>query len=278
MGPEDEKQLFTLSEHILPDDLHRMAVIGHEAFLDDTKNNLKKHTVTKEPHGIDTSGIQEWLDTPDRCHVIKAVHNTTHEIMGYICWVHRGYVQRPPQPETINGRITAQTEERHHRSKVQMMEDLEDDHFVTFMSEIMPEGTKCWFVGGLTVAPKFQRMGVAKALLRWGTSRAEHDNVFAWVHSSDAAWPAYAACGFDIVRVLRIDLDNYAEGNAVGMGPSVGGQWGTYTIRYMVYNPHRVGDGGWGVIEHDQVEKLPMSQCERIPAGIRICRFYFSSR
>ncbi|TFK62825.1 hypothetical protein BDN72DRAFT_726779, partial [Pluteus cervinus] len=168
--------------------------------------------------------------------VIKAVHNDTNEIMGFICWVQRGYVPRPPQPEATAGRLSELSDETEQKkTKIQVMEDMEDKHFVDFMTEIMPEGTKCWFVGGLNVSPKFHRMGVARALLSWGTSRAERDGVFAWVHSSDSAWQAYSACGFEIVRVLRTDLDAYAEGDAVDKGPGEGGKWGVYTVRYMVY-------------------------------------------
>ncbi|KAJ3486427.1 hypothetical protein NLG97_g6616 [Lecanicillium saksenae] len=254
-----EEQPFTLSELITPEDVHEMAVIGHDAFLDDTHTNLKKYLVPEQPESVDGSGIREWLDMPERCHVIKAVHNKTLEIMGYICWAHRGYIPRPPQPETTKGRFSDLEEPNEQRTKIQQMEDMEDEHFTTFMADIMPEGTKCWFVAGLTVAPKFHRMGVARALLRWGTQRAEADGVFAWVHSSELAWKAYEACGFEIVRVLKIDLDKYAEGKAVGEGPGARGKWGAYTIRYMVYKPHRVGDGGWEVKSHDEVEAMALS-------------------
>jgi predicted N-acetyltransferase YhbS len=76
----------------------------------------------------------------------------------------------------------------------------------------MPEGTKCWIIATLIVALKFQRGGVGRALMEWGTSRAEREVVFAWVHGSDGSWQAYRACGFEVVRQLRVLLDEYAEG------------------------------------------------------------------
>jgi hypothetical protein len=72
-----------------------------------------------------------------------------------------------------------------------------------------------------------------------GTSRAERDGVFALVHSSAMAWMASQACGFEIVRELKLDLDEYAEGGAVGHGPMEGGKWGIYIFRYMVYASER---------------------------------------
>ena len=160
--------------------------------------------------------------------------------MGSICWAHRGYVPRPPQPEGTEGRFTENSpSDESKRTKIQQLEDLTDSHFRQFMTDIMPERTKCWYIGGLTVAPQYQGMGVGRALMEWGTSRAEKDGVFAWVHSSDMAWQAYQACGFEIVRELRLDLDEYAEDGAVGCGPEEGGKWGIYTFRYMVYAPER---------------------------------------
>jgi hypothetical protein len=43
----------------------------------------------------------------------------------------------------------------------------------------------------------------------------------------------------EVVRELRLELDEWAEGEAVGRGPGDGGSWGVYTFRYMVYKPER---------------------------------------
>ncbi|KAJ2977381.1 hypothetical protein NQ176_g4406 [Zarea fungicola] len=253
-------QPFHLSEQIHEDDIYPMAVLGHNAFLDDSHTNLKKHLVAERASVIDDSGIREWLQMPERCKVVKAINNQTGEIMGFICWAHRGYVSRATQSETVKGRFSDSVdEEKKKRTKIQIMEDMEDNHFVDFMTDIMPEGTKCWYVAGLSVATKFQRMGVARALLRFGTLRAEKDNVFAWVHSSQSAWKAYSSCGFQVVRVLRIDLDRYAEGDAIGKGPGNDGKWGVYTVRYMVYRPERIGSTGWPVISENEVESIALS-------------------
>ena len=249
-----QRPLFRLSRDITEEDIPIMAAIGHEAFLEDTHTNVKKYLLPKT--GVDDSGIRNRL-SDKACNVIKAVHNDTGEIMGFVCWMHRGYLPRPPGPNSTTGRFSEPSEDQQNKTKIQAMEDMESAHFVEFMTDIMPAETKCWIVGGLDVAPKFQRMGVGRALLDWGTSRAEEDKVFAWVHSSDSAWKAYAGCGFDIVRVLRIDLDAYAEGDAVNKGPGEGGKWGVYTIRYMVYKPERAGTAGWEVIK--DVESTPLS-------------------
>ncbi|KAH8897270.1 hypothetical protein GQ53DRAFT_743041 [Thozetella sp. PMI_491] len=256
MAASTKETVFRLVEGISEEDVPIIAGIGHEAFLEDTHTNLKIYLLP-EKRGVDESSARELLKPSQVVTVIKAVHNETNEIMGYICWVHRGYVPRKPQPDKPAGRFSELSDaDDQKKTRIQVMEDYEDAHFAQFMADIMPEGTKCWFVGGLSVAPKFQRMGVARALLNWGTSRAEKDGVFAWVHSSDSAWKAYAAGGFEIVRVLRTDLDAFAEGDAVLKGPGEGGKWGIYTVRYMVYKPERIGATGWPVIKDVEAEPL----------------------
>jgi len=214
-----------------------IATIGHSAFIPDVQTRLK--TFNLPPTPISDAHVRAWLSSP-ACHVLKAVSTESNEIMGSVCWVTRGYLPRPPAPEKTTGRVTEGSEEKGGRkSKIQELEDLTDGHFVRFMSDVMPEGTKCWFIAGLAVAPAWQGMGVGRALMEWGIRRAESDGVFAWVHASEGSWKAYRACGFEVVRELRLDLDEWAEGEAVGRGPEEEGKWGVYTFRYMVYKPER---------------------------------------
>ncbi|KAG6001883.1 hypothetical protein E4U21_003732 [Claviceps maximensis] len=72
---------------------------------------------------------------------------------------------------------------------------------------VIPEGTRCPYIIGLSVSPKYQCRGMGSALLRWGTCICEDKNVFACVHSSEAAWRLYKRGGFKVVRVLDVDLD-----------------------------------------------------------------------
>ncbi|KAE9362624.1 hypothetical protein N431DRAFT_551128 [Stipitochalara longipes BDJ] len=227
---------FTLSQDIRPEDYLVIANQGVEAFLPDVQTRLKLFNLPTEP--ISDSYVRNWLSLPS-CHVVKAVSLESNEIMGCVCWGTRGYVPRPPRPERTQGRFTEGSGEEGTKTKIQQLEDLSDGHFVQFMTDIMPEGTKCWFISSLNVAPKFQGMGVGRALMEWGFRRADEDGVFAWVHSSEMAWRAYRACGFEVVRELRLILDDYAEGEAVGKGPEEGGKWGIYVFRYMVYKPER---------------------------------------
>lgn len=240
---ESTKNLgFKLVEDIKETDYAAMAKLWDDSFLEDANTNIKKLQETKkeggEEKGPDDSLIREWVAS-DECHMLKAVSTSTGEILGWVGWGHRGYVYRKPQPEMTSGGIIGDGVDEQTLSPVERLAKLQSSHFRAFMTDIMPEGTKCWYIMTLVVGPQFQRQGLGRAMIEWGRDRAEKDGVFAWVHSSDMAWQAYKACGFEIVRVLELHLDDYAAGDALGKGPELDGKWGTYTFRYMVYKPER---------------------------------------
>ncbi|KAJ3490522.1 hypothetical protein NLG97_g5763 [Lecanicillium saksenae] len=63
----------------------------------------------------------------------------------------------------------------------------------------------------------------------------DDNSVFAWVHSSDPAWGMYQKSGFEVIRSLDIDLDEYAPCKPPGEGEDA--KWGHYVFRYMKYFP-----------------------------------------
>ena len=96
---------------------------------------------------------------------------------------------------------------------------------------LMPEGTQCMFIVGLSVAPEYRGLGVGTALMRWGTASADADGVFCWVHSSESAHSFYAKEGFETVGALEVDLDEFAPGPSDEENGD--GKWGHYVFRYM---------------------------------------------
>ncbi|KND93315.1 hypothetical protein TOPH_02087 [Tolypocladium ophioglossoides CBS 100239] len=63
------------------------------------------------------------------------------------------------------------------------------------------------------------------------------NSVFAWVHSSEPVWRMYEKSGFQIIRALDIDLDEYAPMPPPYEGPDA--KWGHYVFRYMKYLPKK---------------------------------------
>jgi len=206
--------------------------------------------IFSDPSG---EGLRQRLSAPEKCTFIKAVDNESGEIMGSICWGFRGRKKEevPKVPESaLVKEVVPVDEVKEPETKIIILIDeneepeveLPADHpckrFVAmteWMAKLMPEGTKCMFVIGLSVAPKFQGTGVGSALLKWGTDEADKAGVFAWVHSSEMGSNAYRKAGFEVIGTLDIDLDEWAvappdeepaEGEEVA-------KWGHYVLRWM---------------------------------------------
>ncbi|KAG5952398.1 hypothetical protein E4U53_000962 [Claviceps sorghi] len=123
-----------------------------------------------------------------------------------------------------------------------------------WMEEVMPEGARCLYnVIGLSVSPEYQGRGVGSALLRWGTRICDDKHVFGWVHWSEGAWKMYERGGFQVVRVLDVDLDEYAPAPAPAPneeGP--GGKMGTLCV-----SVHEVSAGTAGGVTRRVGRKGP---------------------
>ena len=219
--------------------------------------------------------IRNWLSKPDKCALVKAVDNTSGEIMGWVCWgfncFEMGEIPILPSDKqagstgthdasssTLSTVITpdngskensgSATEESRTPSNpeehskdstlgdtdnpISRLEALTDADRDAFISETMPPGKKCMYIASLIVHPRYQSRGVGSSLLQWGTTIADQVGVLCWVHSSEGARGMYVKGGFDEVKKLEVELDEYAP-----RPPMEGGRWGKYTFYYMVRKP-----------------------------------------
>ena len=218
-----------------------MKGLGSEAFF------MEEHTLTDLPRRMQNPRIIS----------LKAVENSTDKLMGYICWAFRGFsteeipvvegrvqpLELPPVPiktgkeedqATAEPDLT-EAEKARRENPIQKLIALQDRDMQIWEREIMPDGVRCLYVAGLMVVPEFQRRGAGSALLRYGTKFCDEKGVFAWVHSSEMAWKAYEKTGFQVIRSLDCDLDEYAPMPPPGEGPDA--KWGHYILRYMKYLP-----------------------------------------
>ncbi|KAM7184637.1 hypothetical protein V8F33_012883 [Rhypophila sp. PSN 637] len=238
------------------------------------------HTLVKQlgkggydMYAISSSGFLDNLGKKNYMH-FKAVsvdpttNNTGETILGHISWAFRGVsdeeLDKMPRPglddqllpattpdAAINTIVTTAEDENttaddeettnKNNNKIQRLHDLEDEDMQTWMSSIIPPGS-CIFVTGLIVAPGYQSRGVGSRLLQKLNETADAMGLCVWVHSSHQAYRAYHKAGFEVTRILELDLDEYAtrgprEDEAVMGDLNLEGKWGRYIIRYLKREP-----------------------------------------
>ncbi|KAI9668291.1 MAG: hypothetical protein M1821_001111 [Bathelium mastoideum] len=70
------------------------------------------------------------------------------------------------------------------------------------------------YLRGLAAKPAHHRKGAASMLLKWGIERSDGAGLPIYLESSKKGKPVYEKFGFEILRVLEIDLEKYG-GNGV---------------------------------------------------------------
>ncbi|WP_345373444.1 GNAT family N-acetyltransferase [Frondihabitans cladoniiphilus] len=185
--------------------------------------------------------LSDWIAQGPRTHVLKAVDPHTDELLGWVCWRRSDETKMPPRPAATGGdgapqvvpALSQGTDAPH--STVDELEHLTDSDRERWQREIMPPGTACWYIVAIAVAPRAQSRGIGAALISWGTTRADAEGLFCWVHGSEAGRRAFEKAGFTEDDHLTVDLDTYA---AAPPGSETGLQrWGEYTFTYMRREP-----------------------------------------
>ncbi|KAM3543558.1 hypothetical protein ARSEF1564_003505 [Beauveria bassiana] len=258
-----------------PEDIPAAARLAGQAFASDRQTQMKA-LGEAEPFDMEKYTLESMPShlTSRTCHVLKAVDEATGELAGVCNWGIKGFVPRrmpffedrvaeaaaeqdarpaedtrqqqqekqPEQEEAAQPTAAAAAEEEEETDPIKCLVALTDADMRAWMAEVMPAGTRCLFIIGLTVSSAHQSRGVGSALLRWGKDICDDSGVFAWVHSSDAAWGMYRKSGFEVVRSLDVDLDEYAPCRPPGEGADA--RWGRYVFRYMKYVPKKEEGGG----------------------------------
>lgn len=234
---------------IVPADIPALTEISGLGFENDRHTLLKAANPTKpyDHAGGMSEAFEYWISLPPgKVEVTKAVDNKTGDIMGWVCWGIK--LNTPAAPKATGGKV-AQPANSVSQEYVKpdspdldalgQLGELTDSHLADFQKRVMPEGTRCMYVVSITVHPKYQGRGVGEALMRQGTTCADIEGVFCWVHSSEASASLYRKCGFEVDDILEIDLDYWAS--KMDIKPPAGDdKWGKYTFRYMIRQPRSV--------------------------------------
>ncbi|KAM3513620.1 hypothetical protein MY11210_002726 [Beauveria gryllotalpidicola] len=245
------------------EDIPAAARLAGQAFASDRQTQMKA-LGEAEPFDMEKYTLESMPShlASRTCHVLKAVDEATGELAGVCNWGIKGFVPRRmpffedrvaeaaaeqdaiPAEDTRQQKQEKQLEQEEaaqpvaaaaaaeETDPIKRLVALTDADMRAWMAEVMPVGTRCLFIIGLTVSPAHQGRGVGSALLRWGRDICDDSGAFAWVHASDAAWGMYRRSGFEVVRSLDVDLDEYAPCRPPGE-EGADARWGRYVFRYM---------------------------------------------
>jgi N-acetylglutamate synthase-like GNAT family acetyltransferase len=130
--------------------------------------------------------------------------------------------------------LTKPTEDK---PRVEHMSYMSSYHFAEMEAKFCPLGERALYCVSIAVHPAHQARGIGTALVRWVCDKADADGVPVWVHTSEAAPPLFSKAGFEVVKTLTLDLDEWATKKRVVDGEEK--KWGKYTFRYMVRQPRK---------------------------------------
>ncbi|XXH02027.1 hypothetical protein Hte_008392 [Hypoxylon texense] len=219
--------------------------------------SVDPHTIVKglgrelfDMYTISRSGFLDTLHRKDYIYV-KAVDDETGEIVGHAGWAFRGLdaelvpwagpgdakpeAEEPGQAQGENAGSGGEDKKDaggEEEDSIDRLHALESADMQYWLSNVVPTDAPRIFIVGLIVSPSHQSRGVGSALLRHGNAIADDLGLAVWVHSSHQAYEAYRKFGFETVRELDVDLDEYAprgprDGEEV-MGEKGSGRWGRF--------------------------------------------------
>ncbi|KAM3527394.1 hypothetical protein MY4038_006377 [Beauveria bassiana] len=214
--------------------------------------------------GYDMHSItrREYLGNLERKNMVfvKAVDVDVGNIVGYGGWVFPHVKQalipwtgladaklQEQATETEAGdKVTQEPDSKREPDAIQRLHALEDEDMQYFQHKLIPAGEPCMIALGLAVAPAPRSRGVGSALLGHGNAIADHLGLPIWVHSSHQAVDAYEKAQVEPIRVLHLDLDEYAprspRDDEPVMSTKGSGKWGHYVIQYMKREPREVNE------------------------------------
>ena len=242
-------------------DIPACAQITSSAFAVDPHTTVKN--LGRKPYHMYDIICSMLLDSLDRKTQIyvKAIDEETAETVGHAGWAFKGVDEavipwRGPgddklaatkehqgKKDELKNQDKSDSGETKEEDSIDRLKALEARDMEHWQSNIVPKDKPCMFITGLHVSIVHQSQGVGSALLQYGNAIADKLGLTIWVHSSHQAYEAYKKFGFEVVRELDLDLDEWAprrprEDEEV-MGDKGSGKWGRYIIRYMKRDPKK---------------------------------------
>ena len=207
----------------LKDDIPMLVHIHTAAFAPDNAARLMFHN-NAEMEKMVQNALGSDISNPT-CSVIKAVSQTTGDILGWVGYARIGYLD-PIAEEQAGTKEKDESPDTEFRKVVKA-------ESARVRAEWMSR-KKYIYIATLVTDPAHQGHGVGSALMHWVTAEADADGVPCWLQSTPVAHGLYYHVGFRDVGRLEVDLRQFAQG---GKGGKYG--WGPWESIYMLRLPDR---------------------------------------
>ena len=160
--------------------------------------------------------------------IIKAVNKHTGNILGWQACHFLGKDDDLDSKAAVVEVEGVNTETKNEEEHVRTLRSVIKKDSVRVQKDWMANRKYIHF-GTLVVDPDAQGHGVATALVRWVTEKADERDMYCWLQSSQAAHSIYLKAGFKDAGSFEVDLREFAPGGMEG-----GWGWGMYNFRYML--------------------------------------------
>lgn len=248
------------------EDFPRLKEIFSKAYAQDRYCKVKGLSEKSDAISISDGRLRRMLKS-HKYTVLKASDATAGDTLGWACWSRHGYdglstavggssrsgsgyskrpidaedLRRVERNKAIQDAVRkAMAEEKTSITDLQTETPLED--IETTLREYYNQHiceAKYMILEHVCVFPVFQRLGIATALVKWGTRKADKEGVICWLHSSEKAHLLFKQEGFEDVGIHMVDLDDFVTKPSREIKD---GKWGWYTHRYMRRLPEGSGD------------------------------------
>ncbi|KAE8396029.1 acyl-CoA N-acyltransferase [Aspergillus alliaceus] len=192
----------------LPEDAPILSRVHSDAFPNNTLFDLMFGLPTEENMKRFTSYLSELIASDKTGLFVKAVDNSTNQIVGWSWW--NFYLD--PESHLAGAKAFAKEHSSPPESAINPETFMEYFQAVISRREKWVGGKPAAYLQVLVVIPEYQGKGIGTKLMERGLEKAATHNLPIWLESSEDGYALYKKLGFkDLNDTIIIDFAKYGE-------------------------------------------------------------------